>query len=116
MNFYEAVFIVRQEASTSHVEAVTQELVKLIESFGGAVSKTEFCGLRQLAYPIKKNRKGYYVLLNVSSPSNNICELEKKFKLHEDIIRFLIIKVEKLENSPSVLMRKVNEVKEYKGE
>ena len=116
MNFYEAVFIVRQEASTSHVEAVTQELVKLIESFGGEVSKTEFCGLRPLAYPIKKNRKGYYVLLNIANPNNNIQELEKKFKLHEDIIRFLIIKVDELEDSPSVLMRKVNESRDYKGE
>ena len=108
MNFYEAVFIVRQGASTSHVETITQEVVGFIKELGGEVTKTEFCGLKQLAYPIKKNNKGYYVLLNIANKNNNINELERKFRLHEDIIRSLIIRVDKLENSPSALMRRTN--------
>ncbi|MBR1944605.1 MAG: 30S ribosomal protein S6 [Alphaproteobacteria bacterium] len=116
MNFYEAVFIVRQGASTPHVEAVTQEIVELIKSLGGEITKTEFCGLRQLAYPIKKNNKGYYVLLNIANANNNISELERKFRLHEDIIRYLIIRVDKLDNSPSALLRKPNESSREKGE
>ena len=109
MNFYEAVFIVKQDASTSHVETITQEIVKLIKELGGEITKTEFCGLRTLAYPIRKNHKGYYVLLNIANKNNNIGELERKFRLHEDIIRSLIVKVDKLENSPSALMRRGNE-------
>ena len=116
MNFYEAVFIVRQEVSTAHVESVAQEMVQLIESLGGEVTKTELCGLRTLAYPINKSKKGYYVLFNIANPNNNIQELEKKFRMHEDVIRFMIVKVKKLENTPSALMRRGNENKDYKGE
>lgn len=112
MNFYEAVFIVRQGASTSHVETITQEVVSFIKSLGGEVTKTEFCGLKQLAYPIKKNNKGYYVLLNIANENNNINALERKFRLHEDIIRSLIIRVDKLENNPSALLRRPNELRE----
>ncbi len=115
MNFYETVFIVRQGASTPHVEAVTQEVVEFIKSLGGEITKTEFCGLKQLAYPIKKNNKGYYILLNIANKNNNIDELERKLRLHEDIIRYLIIRVDKLENSPSALLRRPNESRE-KGE
>ena len=115
MNFYEAVFIVRQGASTSHVETITQEVVAFIKELGGEVTKTEFCGLKQLAYIINKNSKGYYVLLNITNKNNNINELGRKFRLHEDIIRSLIIRVDKLENSPSSLMRRTNKPVE-KGE
>lgn len=106
--FYELVFIVRQEASTSHVESVTNEIVELIKNLGGEIAKTEFCGLRTLAYPIKKSRKGYYVLLNVSLPSK-INEVERLFRLHEDVIRYMIIRVDELDNKPSALMRRERE-------
>ena len=106
MNFYEAVFIVRQEASSSHVESVAQEAVSVIKELGGDVSKTEFCGLRNLAYPISKCKKGHYVLLNLVSNAEGVKELERKFRLNEDIIRFLIVKVDKLDNNPSALMKR----------
>ncbi len=106
MNFYEAVFIVRQEASSSHVESVAQEAVSIIKELGGDVSKTEFCGLRNLAYPISKCKKGHYVLLNLVSNAEGVKELERKFRLNEDIIRFLIVKVDKLDNNPSALMKR----------
>ena len=106
MNFYEAVLIVRQEASSSHVESVAQEAVSIIKELGGDVSKTEFCGLRNLAYPISKCKKGHYVLLNLVSNAEGVKELERKFRLNEDIIRFLIVKVDKLDNNPSALMKR----------
>ena len=112
--FYEIVFIVRQEASTSHVETVTNEVTDLIKNLGGEIAKTEFCGLRTLAYLIKKSRKDYYVLLNVSLPSK-VNELERLFRLHEDVIRFMIIRVDELDNKPSALMRRDRE-KPSKGE
>lgn len=106
MNFYEAVFIVRQEASSSHVESVAQEAVSVIKDLGGDITKTEFCGLRTLAYPISKCKKGHYVLLNLAANAEAVKELERKFRLNEDIIRFLIVKVDKLDNNPSALMKK----------
>ena len=106
MKFYEAVFIVRQEASSGHVESVAQEAVSVIKGFGGDVTKTEFCGLRTLAYPINKCRKGHYVLLNLVANADGIKELERRFRLSEDVIRFLIVRVDKLDNNPSALMKR----------
>jgi len=106
MSFYEAVFIVRQEASSSHVESVAQKAISVIKDLDGDITKTEFCGLRNLAYPINNCKRGHYVLLNIISNPEGIKELERKFRLNEDIIRFLIIKVEKLDNDPSALMKK----------
>ena len=106
MNFYEAVFIVRQEASSSHVESVAQEAVSIIKDLGGDITKTEFCGLRTLAYPISKCKKGHYVLLNLVANAEGVKELERRFRLNEDIIRFLIVKVDKLDNNPSALMKR----------
>lgn len=106
MSFYEAVFIVRQEASSGHVEAVAQDAVSVIKEFGGDVTKTEFCGLRTLAYPISKCKKGHYVLLNLIANAEAIKELERRFRISEDIIRSLIVRVDKLDNTPSALMKK----------
>ena len=106
MNFYEAVFIVRQEASSGHVETVTQDAISVIKQFGGDVTKTEFCGLRTLAYPIKKCKKGHYVLLNLVANADGIKELERRFRLSEDVIRALVVKVDKLDNNPSALMKR----------
>jgi small subunit ribosomal protein S6 len=106
MSFYEVVFIVKQDASASRVEQVTNEYISLIKEYGGEVTKTEFCGLRYLAYPIKKNRRGHYVLLNVSLDPCHVKELERRLTLNEDVLRGLIVKVEVLDNNPSALMRR----------
>lgn len=106
MNFYEIVFIVKQDASASHVESVAQEMATVIKDHEGEVTKTEFCGLRNFAYPINKSRRGHYILLNVIGTAAGIQEVERKMRLNEDIIRFLIVKVEKLDNNPSALMRR----------
>lgn len=106
MRFYEAVFIVKQDASASHVESRAQECAAIIKEYGGEVTKTEFCGLRYLAYPIKKNKRGHYVLMNLVSSPEGIQEMERKLRLDEDILRFLTVKVDVLDNNPSALMRK----------
>lgn len=110
MNFYEAVFIVRQESSSSHVESIAQDAISVVKGAGGDVTKTEFCGLRTLAYPINKCKKGHYVLLNLVANADAIKEIERRFRINEDVIRSLIVKVDKLDNTPSALMKK-----EYKA-
>jgi small subunit ribosomal protein S6 len=106
MKFYEAVFIVKQDASASYVEEKARTYAKIIKDLGGDVTKTEFCGLKYLSYPIKKNKRGHYVLLNVVSDPNGILETEERLRIDEDILRFLIVRVEKLDNNPSMLMKK----------
>ncbi|MDR1488835.1 MAG: 30S ribosomal protein S6 [Holosporales bacterium] len=106
MNFYEIVFIIKHDASAAHVESVTNSYISIITNDGGDISKTEFCGLRYLAYPIKKSRRGHYILLNAICKPETVKELERKFKLDEDILRSLIVRVEKLDNNASALMKR----------
>ncbi len=105
MAFYETVFIARQELSAAQVEALAAQLTGIITQGQGEVAKTEFCGLRTLAYSIKKNRKGHYVLFNSDAPPAAIQEMERQMRLNEDILRFLTLKLEKIDSNPSALMQ-----------
>ena len=80
------------------------QLHNLIKKEKGSVEKTEYCGLRQLAYPIKKNTKGHYVLLNLKTPPTAIKELERVIRLSEDVIRYMTVCVNAHETGQSILM------------
>ena len=108
MRFYETVFIARQDITPSQVEAIAQHYNTVVRDYGGEVTKTEFCGLRNLAYRIKKNKKGHYVLMNISVNSEGITEIDRQLKLNEDVLRHLVVKVDVLDNSPSHLMQQRN--------
>lgn len=108
VRFYELVFVTRQDLTPSQVEGVARHYTSVIKEHGGDVKKTEFCGLRQLAYPIRKNTKGYYVLLNIESNDAGIREIERQMRLSEDVIRYLNIRVPVLSNEPSALMQQRN--------
>jgi small subunit ribosomal protein S6 len=105
MAFYETVFIARQELSPSQVEALAANLTDIITKDKGEIAKTEFCGLRTLAYSIKKNRKGHYVLFNIDALPATIKEMERQMRLNEDILRFLTLKLDKLDSEPSSLIQ-----------
>ncbi len=105
MRFYENVFIARQDLTSNQIETLAQHYTAIVKEYGGEVSKTEFCGLRTLAYPIKKNKKGHYVLLNIAVDSKAITEMERQMRLNEDVLRFLTVRVDELDNNPSALMQ-----------
>jgi small subunit ribosomal protein S6 len=115
MNCYETVFIARQDLTNAQVEAMANTFTQVIKTHNGEVSKTEFCGLRNLAYKIKKNRKGHYVLMNISSTPAGITEMERQMKLSEDILRHLTIRVETLDPNPSKLMQRAYNDDRYRG-
>jgi small subunit ribosomal protein S6 len=104
MPFYENVFITRQEMSTAQVEALAGQFSETVKSFGGEVVKTEMWGLRNLTYRIKKNRKGHYVMLGLSTEPAAITELERLQRINEDVIRFLTIRVEAIGTEPSAIL------------
>jgi small subunit ribosomal protein S6 len=108
MRNYETVFIARQDITSGQVEGLVKHYTNLIKEFGGEVSKTEFCGLRNLAYPIKKNKKGHYVLLNISVKPEGIMEMERQMRINEDVLRYISVKVENLDVNPSPLMQQRN--------
>ena len=105
MPLYENVFIARQDVSSQQVEAMAEDFTKLVADNGGAIAKTEFWGVRGLTYRIKKNRKGHYVLMNLDAPSDAVQELERQMRLHEDVIRYMTVRVEELEEGPSAMMQ-----------
>ncbi len=105
MALYEHIFIVRQDTSHQRVEELTKEFSEIITKNGGEIKKTEFWGLRTLAYKIKKNKKGHYTLMNIDASSSALKEMENSMLLNEDVIRSLSIKVSKLEEGPSVMMK-----------
>jgi small subunit ribosomal protein S6 len=105
MSFYENVFIARQDVSSAQVEALTDTFANLVTEHGGKVTKREYWGLRNLAYRIKKNRKGHYVLLNLDAPPVAVNELERNMRINEDVLRYLTVHVETLEEGPSAMMQ-----------
>ncbi len=106
MAFYEGVFIARQDASAAQVDGLQDTFAALIEENGGKVTKREYWGLRNIAYRMKKNRKGHYVLFNIDAPANAINELDRQLRLNEDVLRHLVVRVEELDEEPSVMMQK----------
>lgn len=101
MALYEHLLIARQDISAQAVDALATHLKTIVEGEGGKVEKQEYWGLRSLAYRIKKNRKGHYVLLNINAPSNAVNELERQLKINEDVLRYITVKVDKFEQSAS---------------
>ena len=104
MPFYENVFIARQDLTPAKVAELAQKYAAVIEKDGGKVTKTEDWGLRTLAYKIQKNRKGYYVLMNIDAPATAIIEMERLMRLDENLLRYMTIKVEELEEGPSIVL------------
>jgi small subunit ribosomal protein S6 len=109
MPFYENVFIARQDLSTTQVDALADQFTATIKEKGGDVKKRESWGLRNLAFRMRKNRKGHYMLFNIDAPPDAIHELERTMRLNEDIIRFLTVRVETLEEGPSAMLQKREE-------
>ena len=105
MSLYENIFIARQDISGAQVDALADSLTQLVADNGGEVKKREYWGLRNLAYRMRKNRKGHYVLLNIDAPPAAIAELERTMRINEDVIRYLTIRVDALEEGPSAIMQ-----------
>lgn len=101
MALYEHMLIARQDISAQQVDALATHLKTIVETEGGKVEKQEYWGLRTLAYRIKKNRKGHYVLLNLDAPANAIAELERQLKINEDVLRYMSVRVDAFEQSNS---------------
>jgi len=106
MPLYEHVFLARQDLSAQQIEDLTKQYSDVITGLGGKVTKNEYWGLKSLSYRINKNRKAHMTLLNVDAPAAAVSEIERQERLSEDVLRYLTIRVEELEEGPSAMMRK----------
>jgi small subunit ribosomal protein S6 len=105
MPFYENVFIARQDISSTQAEALADQFANLIAEQGGKVTKKEHWGLRNIAYRIAKNRKGHYVLMNIDGPPAALAEMERQMRISEDVLRYLTVRVDELEEGPSAMLQ-----------
>jgi len=106
MPLYEHVYLARQDISQAQVDALTAEFKQIVEEGGGKIAKSEYWGVKALAYKIKKNRKAHYLLLNIEAPPAAVAELERRMGLSTDVLRFMTVRVEEHEVEPSIQMRK----------
>ena len=105
MPYYESVFIARQDISSIQAEEIMEKMSSIITEGGGTVAKSEYWGLKTLAYRIKKNRKGHYLMLNVDAPPAAIKELERNLRINDDILRLMTIKLNEIDETPSIMMQ-----------
>jgi small subunit ribosomal protein S6 len=115
MPFYEHVFLARQDVSAQQVEELTTQITGVVEQLGGKVTKTENWGVRSLTYRINKNRKAHFMFFNIDAPAAAVAEIERQERINEDIIRYLTVRVDELEEGPSAMMRKSDRDRDERG-
>jgi len=91
---YEVMYIIKPDLEEEKYAAIIEKYNALIQNNGGEVLKVEPWGKRRLAYEINKIREGYYVLLHMACENDFPAELERNFKIAEEIMRFLVIRID----------------------
>ena len=109
MAYYESVLVFRHDLTEAQVKEKATKFTEIIKELGGEVKSTEFWGLKNLAYIIRKNRKAHYIMFNMEMLGEQITEYERRMRIDEDIIRFLNVRVKELATKPSIMMKKNNE-------
>ena len=97
MNYYEHTIIARQDTSPSQIKQLQEKYTKIIEGNNGNIVKFESWGLLHLSYLIKKNKKGNYLHFKIEGNGKTIKELEKTEKIDKNLLRYLTVKVKKLD-------------------
>ena len=112
MPLYETVLIARNDVTQQQVDTIVDGIAAQFEAEGDAVRKREYWGLRSLAYRIKKNRKGHYMLLGLEAKPAAMKEMERQLSLNEDILRFMTIRVDAIEEAPSAILSRKSDDRE----
>ena len=111
MNLYEHTIIARQDTSPTQLKQIQEKYAKLLEKFDGSIVKAENWGLLNLSYLIKKNRKGNYIHFKIEGKNKTINELEKNEKIDKNLLRYLTVKVKKLDLKTNYFEKKSEETK-----
>ncbi len=112
MNFYEHTIIARQDTTQSQLKQIEEKYSNLVTKNEGKIVKTENWGLLNLSYLIKRNKKGNYIHFKIEGKGNTIRELEKNEKLDKNLLRYLTVRVKKLDLKTNYFEKKSEEVKE----
>jgi len=104
MAFYESIIIIRQDVSSTEVDKIANDFAQIIEAHEGKVIKTEYWGLRQLAYEIENNKKGHYYFMGIEATKPLLDEIDRKLKLSESVIRSSLVRVDEISKDPSPVL------------
>ena len=113
MAYYEHVLIARQDISPQQVDALIEDITRTVGELGGRIGKNEYWGLRNLSYRVRKNRKGHYCLLNIEAPPAAVHELERRHRINEDVLRYITIRVEELDEEASPILARRDRDERY---
>lgn len=105
MAIYESTIIIRQDVSSNEIDKIAADLQNIITENGGKIIKTEYWGLRNLAYEIKNNKKGHYYFMGIEAGNKALDIMDRKIKLSESIIRSFLIKVDAISQEPSPVLK-----------
>ncbi len=105
MPLYECVVLGRQELSSTQVEALDTAIVDCLTTEKGQVLKKESWGSRQLAYKINKNKKAHYLYFEIDAPSLAVDELNRRLRIHDDVLRSLFVRVDKFIEGETAMMK-----------
>lgn len=105
MPLYECVVLGRQELSSTQVEALDVAIVDCLTTEKGQVLKKESWGNRQLAYKINKNKKAHYLYFEIDAPSVAVDELNRRLRIHDDVLRSLFVRVDKFIEGETAMMK-----------
>ena len=115
MNLYEHTIVARQDTSPAQIKQLTEKYSKIVEKHEGEIVQTEEWGLLNLAYEIKKNKKGTYIHFKIKASGKIIDELEKNEIIDKNLLRYMTVKVKKFDLEAKYFSRKEGfEKKEYK--
>ena len=115
MNLYEHTIIARQDVSPAQIKQLIEKYSKIVEKLEGDIVKTENWGLLDLAYIINKNKKGNYIHFKIKGKSKIISELEKNEKIDKNLLKYITIKVKKIDLETNYFSNKdKNEEQKYK--
>ena len=116
MPLYEHTFLARQDLSSAQVEALVEQVRTLVEGAGGSLGRIESWGVKSLQYRIDKNRKAHFTLIDLDAPADTIKELERQWRISEDVLRYLTVKVEKFEDGPSAMLQRRDDRRGGRGD
>ena len=105
MALFEHVLLLKQDLSSTDLSSELKNHEDTLKELHGNVVYKESWGLRNLAYPIKENKKAFYEFMNIEMPQENISQLNSKLNLNENVIRYLSIKVKSFGETPTLMSR-----------
>ncbi len=116
MLLYEHTFLARPDISVQQAEGLVEHFKGILEENGGSVGRVENWGLRSTSYRMNKNRKAHYLHFNMEATSQAVNEMERQMRIHDDIMRYMTIRVEAHDDGPTAMMKKSDDRRPPRGE